>query len=474
MVSATNINQLIEGMDNLISRSITPEVDIDQQFSDDLWLTNIDPGEFEDTLLNLILNARDAMHGSGRLTLETCNCTLDDSYCAQNTGVSSGQYVQLSVSDSGDGISYEVQKRIYEPFFTTKEQGKGTGLGLAMVFGFTQRSGGHIKVYSEPGMGTTFRLYLPRTRERQSQAEVTRQKPLTLPYGNEKILAVDDEESLLELARESLQSLGYHVFVASNGKQALRLLNAEPSISLLFSDVVMPGGMNGYQLAEQATANNKDLKVLLTSGYTKNSLAHNGQARFNANLISKPYTQADLAHRIRSLLGELKVSDSKKAADEQNAVSSETVMEWSDTLSTGVKQIDDDHQILIGLLNQCLKLSENTSDKDKLNNILLELLEYTQHHFKREEAIMQACDYPGIDNHCQVHQLLIRQVEDQLRQLKLDKITLKQLREFLLSWVVDHIQGMDKSFAPYCDGKEELVIKAVNQFDASFKKGTLS
>ena len=301
-LTVTNINQAIGEMDSLIARSLTPEVEVEYHFADKLWLTEIDSGDFKDTLLNLCINAHDAMAGHGHLIIETRNTTLEAEYCVQNTDSTPGQYVELSVSDNGEGISAELQERIFEPFFTTKDQGKGTGLGLAMVYGFIKRSGGCIKVYSDPGIGTTFRLYLPRAHGEEPLNEQNDEAAEILPRGQETILAVDDEAMLLELTRESLETLGYRVLIASGGKQALQRLDEEPNIDLLFSDVVMPGGINGYELAEQATASRPNLKVLLTSGYTEKVMHRNGYARFNDNLLSKPYRQSDLAHQVRLIL----------------------------------------------------------------------------------------------------------------------------------------------------------------------------
>ena len=309
-LAVTDINQVIHEMESLISRSLTPEVEVEQQFSNNLWLTEIDPGDFEDALLNLCINARDAMDGHGHLTIETSNATLDAAYCARNIGARPGQYVQLSVSDNGVGIPVELQEHIFEPFFTTKDQGKGTGLGLAMVYGFVKRSDGYVNVYSEHGMGSTIKLYLPRCHGEEQLADKNDGQAESLPHGRESILAVDDEAMLLELTRESLEALGYRVLTASDGRQALALLDKEPSIDLLFSDVVMPGGINGYELAEQAASKRPELKVLLTSGYTEKVMAKNGSVRFNENLLSKPYSRADLAKRVRAILDADKMSGS--------------------------------------------------------------------------------------------------------------------------------------------------------------------
>jgi PAS domain S-box-containing protein len=303
-IKVTNINTVIESMQALIVHSLTPEVEVQHRFADNLWSTDIDPGDFEDALLNLVINARDAMNGRGKLTIESSNCTLDDNYCALNPDVVPGEYVQLAISDTGEGISYDQMDHIFEPFFTTKEQGKGTGLGLAMVFGFVKRSMGSIKVYSETGIGTTFRIFLPRTKREEQQLNVSSKKAESVHGGHETVLVVDDEKQLLDLVVETLQQQGYRVLTASNSVQALEKLADAPDIELLFSDVVMPGGINGYELAEQATAMYPELKVLLTSGFTEKAVARNGQAKFNANLISKPFTLRELNMRMRELLGE--------------------------------------------------------------------------------------------------------------------------------------------------------------------------
>ncbi len=303
LAEVVDINQTIKHVEHLLTQSLTPQVEIEYQYAENLWLTEVNPGEFEDALLNLALNARDAMSGQGKLTIETHNSTLDEGYCSINPGVAAGEYVQITVSDTGVGIPHEHQERIFEPFFTTKEPGKGTGLGLSMVFGFVKRSCGHIKVYSEPGTGTTFRIYLPRAAGKQQYADrqIQRTKS-TLPDGTGSILVVDDELALLNLVEETLKLQGYTVITASNAIEALEKLQQHYEVDLLFSDVVMPGGLNGYELAEKAAKLYPGLKVLLTSGYTETAIAKNGQARFNANLLSKPYTLEELSKQIRETL----------------------------------------------------------------------------------------------------------------------------------------------------------------------------
>ncbi|RLJ18153.1 histidine kinase [bacterium endosymbiont of Escarpia laminata] len=300
-ITATDLNQVIRGMESLIARSVTPEVEVELQLAEGLWLTDIDQGDLQDALLNLVLNARDAMPNGGSLTIETANQALDAIYEEQNPIVDKGDYVQLAVSDNGSGIPAEALEHIFEPFFTTKAEGRGTGLGLSMVYGFVQRSKGYIKAYSEPGIGTTIHLYLARSGDPSQKSAHSTHNEAILPRGTESILVVDDEADLVEIASNHLESLGYQTVVAESGQQALQILDETRQIDLLFSDVVMPG-MSGYELAQQATAKNPKLKVLLASGFTKKAVAQNGQARFSASLLSKPYGKAELARRVREAL----------------------------------------------------------------------------------------------------------------------------------------------------------------------------
>ncbi len=307
-LTITSINSQLVSMKSLIEYSVTPEIEVGYTFADDLWLTKIDLGDFQDTIVNIVINARDAMSRNGSLKIETRNCYLDEKYCIHNPGVVEGDYVEVIISDNGQGIATDLLQRIFEPFYTTKAEGSGTGLGLAMVFGFVERSKGHIKVYSEIDIGTTFRIYLPRSygeNINSTTAETATGK--SLPKGSETILVVDDEEGLRNLANDSLQILGYKVLTAANGKEALDVLKKHPHIDLLFSDVVMPGGLNGYELAEFAESNYPQLKILLTSGYTlkavdKNDHSQMKWSRFEKGLLSKPYSRQDLANRIRKIL----------------------------------------------------------------------------------------------------------------------------------------------------------------------------
>ncbi len=264
--------------------------------------TEINSGEFQDVILNLVINARDAMPEGGNLLIETSNKYLDADYSALNPEIKAGDYIQLMMSDTGIGMDRKTLEHIFEPFFTTKPEGKGTGLGMAMVYGFIKRYGGYIKIYSEPGVGSTVRLYLPRSTTTESVIMVNNNRQGELPTGSETILLVDDEVDLLQLAELYLTDLGYRTCTAENASQALKILAEDKEINLLFSDVVMPGRMNGYELAELATQKHTGLKVLLTSGFTSKTMTQKGLERFAVHLLNKPYRKTDLAQRIRQVL----------------------------------------------------------------------------------------------------------------------------------------------------------------------------
>jgi len=309
--TVVDLNIMIKELETMIARSVTPEVEVQYYLADELWPTEIDPGEFQDAILNLVINARDAMPDGGRLLIETSTRYLDTEYSARNPGVDVGDYVQLMLSDTGTGMNSETQEHIFEPFFTTKPEGKGTGLGLAMVYGFVNRYGGHIKVYSEYGVGTTFRLNLPRSKRSENEIMTSNDPVPALPGGSESILIVDDEADLLQLADRYLSDLGYRTYRAENTTQALEILARDIEIDLMFSDVVMPGGMNGYELAQQASELRPNIKVLLTSGFTSKVLTHSGLTRYSAHILNKPYRKDDLAQRIRLVLDEALTGMSK-------------------------------------------------------------------------------------------------------------------------------------------------------------------
>lgn len=296
-----DINSTFDELQDMISRSVTPEIDVQYALAVKLWKTETNKGEFQDVVINLVLNARDAMPNGGKIVIETRNTYFDEDFSDLNLQIKKGEYVQLVLSDTGTGIKKELQERIFEPFFTTKPVGKGTGLGMAMVYGFIKRYDGYIKLYSEPGIGTTFHIYLPRSQSTDITSKNIQQN-LSLPTGAESVLIVDDEVFLVDLAKEFLTGLGYKTQTAHNAESALEILNNDHNIDLLFSDVVMPGGMNGYELALKAAQLYPDIKVLLTSGFASKSIVKNEHKKFETQLLSKPYRKVELAQIVRKIL----------------------------------------------------------------------------------------------------------------------------------------------------------------------------
>ena len=305
------LNPLVAGMDPLLRRTLGEHIEIELIRAAGLWPTLVDPGQLENALLNLCLNARDAMPGGGRLTLETANARLDADYAAAHIDVEPGPYVMLAVSDTGSGIAPEHLKRVFEPFFTTKATGKGTGLGLSMVYGFVKQSAGHVAIYSEVGQGTTVRLYLPRARDEDAGADgaVTGGDPGELASamllgGSGTILLVEDDTAVRAYALSQLQGFGYTVIEAADGPSALAILQQRGDIDLLFTDIVMPGGMNGRALADAARQLYPGLRVLYTSGYTENAIVHHGRLDEGARLLGKPYRRSELHRAVRAALAE--------------------------------------------------------------------------------------------------------------------------------------------------------------------------
>ena len=298
-----DVNRLVAGLDGLIRPLIGEQIEVEWVRAGGLWPAVADRAQLESSILNLALNARDAMPGGGRLTIETSNVRLDAAYSAANLEVRAGQYVMVAVSDTGTGIAPEVLTRVFEPFFSTKATGLGSGLGLSMVYGFAQQSGGHVKIYSELGEGTTVRVYLPR-----SNATPPVPAPILdatqVVGGHERILLVEDNDLVRQVVREMLSSLGYAVLSAVNGPEALELLRGEDAFDLLFTDVVMSGGMNGRELADAAKQLRPQLPVLFSSGYTDNAIIHQGRLDQGVQLLAKPYSYAELARTVRTVLDE--------------------------------------------------------------------------------------------------------------------------------------------------------------------------
>ncbi len=299
-VKAVDVGQLVSGMSELLRQTLGATIDIDIRAPAKVWPVNADPHQFENAVLNLAINGRDAMPGGGRLAITVEEKRLDGEYAARRPDVIAGDYVVVSVADSGIGMAPDVMDRAFEPFFTTKEVGKGSGMGLAMVYGFVRQSGGHAVIETRPGLGTTVRLCLPRASTAAVEAARNAAAPIAAPKGSERVLVVEDDPGVRAFVASALRELGYAVRTAPNGPTALSLLDREP-VELLLTDVMMPGGISGPQLAHQAGERHPALKVLLMSGYPDDALAHAGLAT-ELPLVGKPFQKDELGRRVREVL----------------------------------------------------------------------------------------------------------------------------------------------------------------------------
>ncbi len=295
-----NVRKLIQNMDDMLRRALGEEIELETVVSGGLWNTLIDPSQLENAILNLAINSRDAMEGRGRLTIETGNAVLDDDYARSHDDVRPGQYVLVAVTDTGSGISPDIIELVLEPFFSTKTDGKGSGLGLSMVYGFLKQSGGHLKIYSEVGHGTTMKLYMPRTM--QAEDSLSDPKAIAVTGGTETVLVVEDDDGVRETSVALLTDLGYRVLKAHDAQSAFAIVSSGVQIDLLFTDVVMPGPMRSTDLARKAKAQFPGMAVLFTSGYTENSIVHGGRLDAGVDLLSKPYTREALARKVRHVL----------------------------------------------------------------------------------------------------------------------------------------------------------------------------
>jgi PAS domain S-box-containing protein len=296
-----DLNETVRGMRTLLARTLGEQIEIELATAGELWHCVADPSQIENAILNLAINARDAMPNGGKLTIETANAWLDEDGAAA-AELTPGQYVMISVTDNGTGMTDEVKRKAFEPFFTTKDVGKGSGLGLAMIYGFAKQSGGHVKIYSEIGLGTSVKIYLPRSYAQPRRAEPEAEAG-ELPQGRgQVVLVVEDDESVRRLAVTLLGDLGYRVVEAASGAAALALAEGQPRIDLLFTDVALPGGIDGRHLSEALARKRPGLRTLFMSGYSANAIIHHGRLDPGVQLLQKPFRKRDLASAVSKAL----------------------------------------------------------------------------------------------------------------------------------------------------------------------------
>jgi len=333
----------------MLRRALGEGIEIETIVTGGLWNTLIDPGQVENALLNLAINARDAMEGHGKLTIEAGNASLDDAYAARHADVSPGQYVMLAVTDTGSGMSPDVIEQAFEPFFTTKPAGKGTGLGLSMVWGLVKQSEGHIKIYSEPGEGTTIRMYLPRSKQVEDVTVEVDNGPVV--GGRETVLVVEDDEAVRTTVVEMLTDLGYRVLRAVDAQTGLAVIESGVPIDLLFTDVVMPGPLRSDELARKARERLPEIAVLFTSGYTENAIVHGGRLDDVIELLSKPYTREALARKIRRVLGNRQVGTSADMQERSPAGTRQVAPPAPDKSSLRILVVEDEPLILMSTMD---------------------------------------------------------------------------------------------------------------------------
>ena len=293
-------NRLVANMTELLRRTLGETIAIQSVLAGRLWWVSVDHNQLESAILNVAINARDAMAETGKLTIETANSYLDERYSAEHEDVAPGEYVLISISDTGPGMPADAVRKVFEPFYTTKPE--GTGLGLSQVYGFVKQSNGHVKIYSEPGHGTTVKIYLPRLEGAVPQEVMSVTRPVRGSAHRETILVVEDDEDLRSFTMQMLGELGYRVLGAADARSALQGLENEPAVDLLFTDVGLPNGVNGRQLADEVVRLRPSIRVLYTTGYARNAIVHHGRLDPGVELLPKPYTQPDLARRVREVL----------------------------------------------------------------------------------------------------------------------------------------------------------------------------
>jgi signal transduction histidine kinase/CheY-like chemotaxis protein len=353
-----NVRKLIQNMDDMLRRALGEEIELEIVISGGLWNTLIDASQLENAILNLAINGRDAMEGHGRLTIETANAVLDEDYARTHDDVRPGQYVLVAVTDTGSGIPSEILEHVLEPFFSTKSEGKGSGLGLSMVYGFLKQSGGHLKIYSEVGHGTTMKIYMPRTVHAEDTLADMNMAPAE--GGTETVLVVEDDDAVRETSVALLSDLGYRVLKARDAQSAFTIIDSGVHVDLLFTDVVMPGPMRSTELARKAKALFPGMAILFTSGYTENSIVHGGRLDAGVELLSKPYTRDALARKVRHVLGN--AAQHKIAADRLESQEIKQAQSRLATLPVRILVVEDEPLILMSTVDMLTHLGHSVQE----------------------------------------------------------------------------------------------------------------
>jgi len=441
-----DVNKLLLEDRNLLEKTLTARIGLVYDFAEDLWPVFVDKSDIQNAVLNMSINAMHAISGTGKLTIQTSNVHLNVTD-VQSMDIDAGDYMLLSLSDTGCGMDEETRSNLFDPFFSTKGE-KGTGLGMTQVYAFVNQAGGSIYVYSELGYGTRIAIYLPRSSEYEfGSLEMKHDMDEQVETGHETILVVDDETALRELAEEILNNHDYRVLCAKSGVEALKVLETE-SVDLLLSDVIMPD-MDGYQLAEKVTERYPDVKIQMASGFSDERNLNATNEKLHEERLQKPFTSKILLRRIRQLLDE-----NKKSVDESTAS-----IQWSNKFRTGIGVIDSDHKVLVSLISRSQK-AINDDQHDEMLSILEELIAYVGYHFTREELVMEICEYPDVNNHKRQHEKITMQVTDYVKEYGEGKLTEKTLVDFLVNWLTAHILKEDFAIIPYCKDKDIKIEQA--------------
>ncbi len=452
----TDVNKILVDMRDLISRTLTPQVELVYDLDQEELLVMINSDEFEDVIINLVVNALDAMKvTAAKLIIRSHLEIIDEHYVDIHQVIKPGAYASVCIIDNGEGISKANMERIFEPFFTTKPPGKGTGLGLAMVYSLARKNNGMVSIYSEVGMGTTVKLLLPLYQDDGQpegiEIEDASQGHQGIPTGNgQTILIVDDEASLLALAETIIQGLGYQVIKAENADQALQCLKENDSIDLILTDVIMPGSMTGIELAMLVRRQYPNIEIILTSGYMGNQTLEAKAEQLATCILSKPYNKKELAQVLASLLNSGTMADKPDQSEIKPRL---PLIEWSPDYQLGHEVIDAAHRRIFAVLQEYRQLLDNETPEMELLNFLNKLSAAIQQQLEKECEVLRDLAYPFVENHCKVHELFLTEIKKQVRTCLHQPSIFEHLffLHYLYNWMRDHIQSMDRCYMEFIE-----------------------